>query len=523
MDKNINKLILSSKKRLESVFDSIADPILIIGRDFSIHRLNRAAARMIRMDFPSVLGKKCYEKFHSLKTRCASCPHAKVIKEKEMGSIRMRKGVGSEERIFDVRFFPLYDKRGHVGAVVEHYVDITAGEIAKMKLEASYRNIKTELQIARKIQDAQLPPRVPEIPGLDIEIHYQPVAEVGGDLYDFIHIDHNHWGILIADVSGHGIPAALINSMAKMCFYTHTPANLSARDVFEKVNHALFNNLMMEYYISGAYYIFDSLYNRMTFSRAGHPEAILVNQDTGEIREISAKGYFLGMMSNGGFEEKEIFLQKGDRLLLYTDGLSEISNAQREKFGIERLKQAMLAGRSRDIAFVKQKIIGEIKKFTGKVPLGDDMTFILIEISDPDCLERFKLGRHFNRERKTRLFRISHPIEFRTGISGVLTDLKVQWYPEEDIRNISLALYETLNMVFQTAKSKDDIFVAWQCTQEELRVVVVDKRFESHHKYVEAYKKRHQAALKIIKKHMTKVLFPDAGRKILLFKKNPNY
>ncbi len=523
-DVNINELILSSKQQLETMFDSITDPIILVTPDFTIERLNSAAAKMIGEDFRLIIGKKCYEKFHGQPNLCTFCPHSGAYQNEQKGNISVHKRIDNIDHIFDLRYFPLYDKNGHVRSVVEHYVDITEGEKAKRCLEEEFLTIKEEIQVAKNIQNALLPPELPKISGLKIEVHYKPVEEIGGDLYDFIPVNSENWGVIIADVSGHGIPASLMSAMAKMSFYNHTPGNLSTLDVFEKVNKDLFNNLMMEYYISGEYLIFDTLNHTMRYSRAGHPEGLLFRAETGQIEKLFTRGYFLGIMNNGEYEQGEYKLNKGDRIMLYTDGLMEMENPSGVKFGIENLRRILRENSHENLENVKAAFISSTENYRqGKKP-EDDVTFILLEVTEDAAMERFKLKCHFSEDCDVRIFRAMHPFDFSKGIQLILDEMKTAWYPEIDKDNVRLAVYDALELVHHTSENRTEgICLAWQCGKEELRIVVTDNRFETSHCFSEDYTENYPDTLKSIQERMTHLSFPDGGRKIMLSKHNSKY
>ncbi|MFH0920099.1 MAG: SpoIIE family protein phosphatase [Fibrobacterota bacterium] len=524
MQNNLHALILSSKQHLESIFDSITDPILVLARDHTIQRLNQAAANMIGEDYRHILGQPCYAKIHGKAGRCENCPHAAIYENKIRGSMAMKKTLDGVEHIFDVRFFPLIDKQGQVTAVVEHYVDVTEGERAKEKLEAFYRQVKTELHIAKTIQESLLPAEVPAIPGLSVEVHYQAMEEIGGDLYDFINIDNENWGIVIGDVSGHGIPASLMGAMAKMSLFNHTPHNLSPMDVFEKVNRDLFNNLMMEYYISGIYVIYNTLNNTLSFSRAGHPEALLLRAATGEIEKLHTRGYFLGIMANGDFEEKSCRLKKGDRLFLYTDGLVEVQNKEGQKFGLDRLRRVLRENRPETLAKLKQNIINEVNQFNDHAGWEDDTTFILVEVTHSGCVERFRLRSHFQSEEDIHIFHAPHPSDYMTGVTRILSAMRKKWYPESDQQSVRLAVYDALDLFHRTdSGNPEGVYLAWQCGHEEVRALVVDRRFESEGTWDGLYLTQHGPAIVAISDRVSQMHFPDQGKKLLLVKRNTKY
>jgi len=524
MPVEINEAILSAKRHLETIFDSITDPIIIIGPDYTIQRLNKAAADQIKGDYRTIIGAKCYEKFHQFGDSCKDCPIQKILAEKVKGSLIFRKKINNQEHIYDMRYFPLYDKNGEVHAIVEHYVDVTEGEVAKEKLREAYEQIMKEIMVAQKVQEALLPQTLPAIPGFAMDVYYKSQADVGGDLYDFIPIDTDHWGIIVVDVAGHGIPAALIGAMSKMSFYMHTPGNLSTVDVFEKVNTDLYGNLRMEHYLTGAYLIYNSLNNTLRFSWAGHPSGLLLRQATGKIEELNTDGFFLGMMSNSTYEGKEIKLQKGDRLVLYTDGIIDVQNRAKERFGIEGLKNTILANKDASLDDLKKNIISTSRSFQNNDEFNDDVTLVIIDVTHSDALTQFELTPHFIPGKEIRVFRADHPLNFETLIAKVLKDMDANRFADSEIKKTKYAIFEALDLFHDTAPEESTgLFIAWQCTHEEVRVVVVDKRFETIKDYTALYAQHHAKNVKRIEESMTRTVFLDSGRKLVMYKKNRKF
>jgi sigma-B regulation protein RsbU (phosphoserine phosphatase) len=523
VDEKTYQLILSSKIHLETLFDSIQDPIIVVTPDRSIQRLNSAAARFINADFRDVINKKCHQTFHGNSGVCENCPHSSVLKGAEKGNIKINVCLNSKTTTFDLRYFPLFDKSGNVTAMVEHYVDITEGEAAKNELEREHQHILQELKIARNIQEALLPPELPDIHGVKLEAVYRPVEDVGGDLYDFITVDREHVGFLIADVSGHGVPASLMGAMAKMSFYNHTPGNPSTLDVFERVNRDLFHNLMMEYYISGAYLIFNTVRNTLRYSRAGHPEPLLWRRSINKTEKLHTPGYFLGIMSNGDYHEKEILVNKGDRLLLYTDGVIEAMNPQGEKFGIERLIKWFSENNSLSLPVLKLSLSDIIANFSQGQPLIDDFTFLCIEFSEDSALIRFKLEEQFMNIGEPSVFRSTHPLEFTEGIQRITDEMQKSWYPLADQEAVKYAAFDALELFHYTApENSSGVYLAWHCDSEMVTVVVTDERYSNSRQPLD-FDTTHPVQLKSIRNRVTTLQFPDKAKKLLFTRRNSKY
>lgn len=204
--------------------------------------------------------------------------------------------------------------------------------------------IDKELEIARQIQSSILPQSMPRIPGLSIVARYRPMTAVAGDFYDFLEIDAHRLGILVADVSGHGVPAALLASMVKVALAAQRDRAASPAAVLAGMNETLCGRLAGQY-VTAAYLFIDTRSRVIRYGAAGHPPMLRVSHTNGTVDAVEQNGLILGFLENQPYRELEQALRPGDRFLLYTDGLIEASNADHDPFGLERVK-AILAQRA---------------------------------------------------------------------------------------------------------------------------------------------------------------------------------
>lgn len=241
--------------------------------------------------------------------------------------------------------------------------------------------IQKELEIAEQIQASILPRDVPRRAGIEIAARYLPMSAVAGDFYDFLTSDRNHLGILIADVTGHGVPAALIASMLKVAFasqsaYTEDPAR-----VLTGLNQALCGKFE-EHFVTAAYLYMDLDAKIIRYAGAGHPPLLFSSCSNGNTRSIEKNGYFLGMFPEAAYASIEMRMQAGDRYVLYTDGLPESKNASGEEFGIGRCLKVLGSHSRLSTAAFADRLLSEISNWTaqGAARLQeDDMTLIVID------------------------------------------------------------------------------------------------------------------------------------------------
>jgi Stage II sporulation protein E (SpoIIE) len=249
--------------------------------------------------------------------------------------------------------------------------------------EESLFAIQKELEIAEQIQASILPRDVPRRAGVEIAARYLPMSAVAGDFYDFLTFERNHLGILIADVTGHGVPAALIASMLKVAFagqsaHAHDPAR-----VLTGLNHALCGKFE-EHFVTAAYLYVDLDARIVRYAGAGHPPLLFSNRSNGNARPIERNGLFLGMFPEAEYSAIEMPLQPGDRYVLYTDGLPESRNVTSEEFGIARCAQFLESHSHLSSGALADGLLREISRWTAR-PSGslqeDDMTLVVLDFA----------------------------------------------------------------------------------------------------------------------------------------------
>ena len=204
--------------------------------------------------------------------------------------------------------------------------------------------LQRELKIAHEIQQRLLPDHCPVIPGFEIGAYGAAATEVGGDYYDFFEVDDDHLGIVIADVSGKGVHAALVVAMMRSAFRMQARQNLDVKEVLQNVNEFLGKDLPQEMFITCIYGILEVSTRRFTWARAGHEPLIVAHPDD-STDVIAPAGFALGILGSPDFDQllevDTVTLQSGDRILLFTDGLTEAMNSSGEEFGMQRILGVM--------------------------------------------------------------------------------------------------------------------------------------------------------------------------------------
>ncbi len=239
--------------------------------------------------------------------------------------------------------------------------------------------VQKELQIAGEIQQRLLPKEIVPIPHYDIAASAQPCASVGGDFYDIISLGNNRYAFVMADVTGKGVPAALLVSTlhASLRAYIQSDTNLS--ELTAKLNKLVYENSPSERFITFFIMILDSSSHTLTYVNAGHNFPYLLRPQSQDIIELEAGGLPLGMLDNVNYESKQISLGHNDVLALYTDGVTEAMDKSKQQYSEERLKQALrtsLVGPARQI---KDDILEDVRAFIGQEPPSDDLTLLVLK------------------------------------------------------------------------------------------------------------------------------------------------
>lgn len=245
--------------------------------------------------------------------------------------------------------------------------------------------VEHELETARTIQTAILPRETPRIAGLRIAVRYLPARTVAGDLYDFQPVDAGRLGVLIADVAGHGVSAALIASMTTVAFASQKPHAADTARTLAEMNRVLCGHFESRY-VTAAYVFFETARRTLRYSLAGHPPPLLWRAATQTIEPLAAGSIVLGLLENAVYGATEVPIEPGDRLILYTDGLLEAQNPQAEWFGDVELTRAIRDYASSDAEGFCSALLAHLARWHGADGRGaselrfkDDVTIIVVD------------------------------------------------------------------------------------------------------------------------------------------------
>ena len=251
---------------------------------------------------------------------------------------------------------------------------IDKGRLKRDKL----RREREEIEDARATGQALLPKSIPEIPGFEIATTSQPVRSLNGDYFDVIELGERKMAICIADVIGKGVPAALLMSNVQAAVRTLAEESLGPVELTRKLNRSVCRNTTPGKFVTFCYCELDLRTRKLTYTNAGHCAPIVLHAD-GKIERLEAGGAVLGVFPKWPYQQAEVSLAPGDRLLLFTDGITEASNARDEEFGEERLIQLAAALRDRGAHELKNRILQTISSFTGG-HAHDDATVVVVAV-----------------------------------------------------------------------------------------------------------------------------------------------
>ena len=233
-------------------------------------------------------------------------------------------------------------------------------------------DVEHELSTARRIQFSILPESAPLFEGIRIAVRYQPMTSVAGDFYDFLVSEHL-LTILVADVSGHGVPAALVSCMLKVCFAAQRNNAQNPAAILSGLGVMLRGNLGGQY-VTAACATIDKKSGTLTYAGAGHPPSVLVRREQGDAVFLDQNGLFLGPFPKATYENMSLPFRSGDKLFLYTDGITEAQGMDGEEFGQERLRQFLIQSNGAEPSATLDRLF---KQITTANP-QDDVSAVLV-------------------------------------------------------------------------------------------------------------------------------------------------
>ncbi len=265
--------------------------------------------------------------------------------------------------------------------VLHFFADAAAISIEKAMLHRQLLEkemVDQQLKLARDAQSRLFPEKSPSIQGYDIAGICLPAEEIGGDYYDYLRLPHREWGMVVADVSGHGIAAALMMTAFRGLLRVHTRGKLDLNKMAGILNHQLPEFSGNNDFVTAVYLVLNPVTNEVTYICCGQQPPLLLHVD-GKVALPGAHGPALGVLDEAQFPVEKRLLSPGDVLAIYTDGVVEIANPDGEDYGNNRLAAVLRAGRELPAEALVQKVIADTQNFSGFQNYQDDFTIVIIK------------------------------------------------------------------------------------------------------------------------------------------------
>ena len=252
-------------------------------------------------------------------------------------------------------------------------------EAAQAELVTKER-IERELELARQVQQSMLPHSFPEVPGYALSARNEPARQVGGDFYDVILLDDDHFGLVVADVADKGMPAALYMALTRSLLLAEARRASSPLEALHSVNHLLLELGELDGFVSLFYGVVDRTTRQMTYVRAGHERPLLLRDD--RLHPLAGDGMVLGLLESDqlNLTEETVQLQTGDRLILYTDGITDVADAQGQFLTLQRFQPILLERAQLSAEEICQSLFEALAQYRGMAEPFDDMTLLVLQV-----------------------------------------------------------------------------------------------------------------------------------------------
>jgi sigma-B regulation protein RsbU (phosphoserine phosphatase) len=260
--------------------------------------------------------------------------------------------------------------------LAEAYADLKAAQARLVEQE----RLERELEIAAEVQRSILPAEFPNFPGFEFAAYARPAREVGGDYYDLFPLDDDHFGLVMADVSGKSVHAALYMAVTRALFLAKAAEYRSPRDAAFQIHDLLMTSSDSDLFVTVFYGIVNRATREMRYVRAGHDLPIHFRPQTGQLSLLQAPGRFLGCLDGLVLDEAAFQLAPGDVLVCYSDGLTDAESSRGSCYGLERLKAVVAGVPDQPAQATAETIIADVEAFRSGAPQPDDLTLLVMKV-----------------------------------------------------------------------------------------------------------------------------------------------
>jgi len=333
-----------------------------------------------------------------------------------------------------------------------------------------------ELTIARKIQQAMIPQILPAADSFSMASLYLPSQTVGGDQFDAIQVSEKMYAFLVFDVSGQGISSALLSSLSRVFFSKHLRTEKSPKTIIEKVNDDLTNAIGDKCYLTAFLAFLDLHDNRLTYCNAGHPFPLLYRNSSRSTDALKTEGTLIGIFENVYFEEQSVFLEAGDWLVMFTDGILQPFGEKNSRSAFERTVIDLAENSSPDVfvSKLKERCLESQKDTAAE----DDIAVLVLKMEPDSASEALKEELAFspNDHVYIQIIRSYYDVEKAVGI--VLGAMDRAGYGDDNVRRMKVSLPEIVVNAIYHGNKKDffkKVVIGHKVTAEEARVSVMDE------------------------------------------------
>ena len=331
--------------------------------------------------------------------------------------------------------------------------------------------IQQELQVAQLVQKTLLPSEIPDVPGYNLAWHYQPARAVGGDFYDFIALRDGKVALVIADVTDKGVPAALVMATTRATLRAACRDSVSPGEILGRANEYLCPDIPPKMFVTCFMAVLDTLSHTMVYANAGHDVPYMLRASDGQIGELRARGMPLGLFAGMPYEEKQLTMAEGDRILFYTDGLVEAHNRSRDMLGfgeVQNLIRAHGAGSG-----LIERLLAAQAEFTGPGwEQEDDTTLIVLERVAPQVIHEDRAMKADDWSRLAAFETTSEPgneREVMRQVAGVIGEL----LPAKQLERLKTAVAEaTMNAIEHGNNNRPELMVGVEVARSASQIAV---------------------------------------------------
>jgi sigma-B regulation protein RsbU (phosphoserine phosphatase) len=300
-------------------------------------------------------------------TRTMLCMPMRNRGDKVIGVFQMINKKGGAFDLEDERFLRAFSD--HVALAIENAYLLQA----RVEME----RVDKEIQIAAEIQNKLLPKELPIIDGYEIDAMAIPCKTIGGDYYDVVPIEDDSYILVVADVSGKGIPASLLVSTLNAALHAYLQTSMSLTDLVQKLNMMIYKNTPSERYITFFIAVLNTRRNQLMYVNAGHNFPYKIVKGQKEFVHLTVGGLPLGMFDHAEYQSETIDIQPSDILVFYSDGVTEAMDKKYEEYGENRFRECILSNVDKTVHEMRGSIVKDIQNFVGSEPQSDDITIML--------------------------------------------------------------------------------------------------------------------------------------------------